>query len=1121
MLTLKVFNKLAQAMVQPGLETITRRHVKRHYRMNPVLKQYGYSPARRVANWVKRHRWASCFCGAAIYLAVIAASWAVYPLQTGPRVPVGITDFYRDLQTINFAMLAAQAALVGLVLPIVIALVGLLSGGTISYRGRLNLFVQETEASFVGALSIGLLVVLALQSLLLGQVPVRVGAAITAVNIIWFTLNISGIAFFLFQTLRYIQPDLRFDIEKRYLANVVWRRQLTDLVRDNRWKGAQHYGYWPDPKSANGEEDAPLIVTGAWNFGGEHETAIAPRRNVEVRNIRIHLIGFIIAQWLIRYQGQTDNNRSTVLEFPLSPRQTVEETQVIARIKNGPPLTWLESRLLRAAYVLRNPKRRRDFGTVAAFIEETINDLMRLAEQERASEFRALLEQLTDLQGFLFDIAEAPQADEAFNYADLEDWRGMKLSIRWARPYRDLHRKVVGKIGAEPDLFASMAWWSPHIVSRAKRAAPAAVNDMAMTLSSHLLRRLLDWASDDYMTQTGKESGPQTRFEISPRHKESYTASWIAFVGSWERLLDIWKMDFDPAHADWKSFERSASHFSEHLARTAVHVALSVHTGEDAAMRWSIDMLIKWPSAALSFARNGNGLGDVEPAMITIQIFKQNWDHVSSDVLPRYLRTDQLDGWTPAKNSIWESALENLANDMRFTLAVFLCKWAVSADGDGQSTNAVRRLLRGEVQDHGWRGGRENVSFTFGDMITALLRITFIDSSTFAADHNEAISALFRRMNDIGGRRYVSSRIYSGSGSDRMLDAIEAQVIALCASVPLNIATPRIGRDDQLLFDHAVDDSARRQMIDHLTTLRAVLDGENAPGLDHTIAAIRADAAPAAPQARASLRAILSAYIDRFESARNEAFAAAPISNARMREIAEAASSLGFSSETGEFPISIIGSVELVDETLQLFTLRAMDQNAGEFTDPQFGTPVSNEREYLSKVMRQQAAAVVMADAVRQFTPQEITTRTAEAFWQEIERLERTIRGNELSPAVIIPAHTEPRWMAEWRWPDRYPEVWRPSDLRIQIKEGMPRGYLFHLNDLPVFVGAIRSGAAYILPLETFERVRFSSFETIPVAARFERYDENPWKGDLLLEFARDVTVGRNHIYMLSFSDGD
>ena len=180
------------ALWKPGLDAISRRAVRDHFARNPTTAALADSWGRRIVEGATRHTWIVVGIALSLYSALTFLSLRVEPSWIGLSISPLSGDYYRDLQDINVGVLSAQAALVALVFPLVIALVGLLFEGRMTSGGGLSVFFKETEAVAVGGSSLLLCAAIAIQLPIFAAVPARMGAAWTVANGGWFVLNLAA-----------------------------------------------------------------------------------------------------------------------------------------------------------------------------------------------------------------------------------------------------------------------------------------------------------------------------------------------------------------------------------------------------------------------------------------------------------------------------------------------------------------------------------------------------------------------------------------------------------------------------------------------------------------------------------------------------------------------------------------------------------------------------------------------------------------------------------------------------------------------------------------------------------------------------------------------------------------
>lgn len=105
------------------------------------------------------------------------------------------------LRDTNVALLSAQPTLLGLVYPIVIALISVLFGSRSSGGARLLIFIRQKGAIRVGTSALRLCAATTAALALGALLPLAITVGFTAVNLRWFLANLLGIGLFLRGTL--------------------------------------------------------------------------------------------------------------------------------------------------------------------------------------------------------------------------------------------------------------------------------------------------------------------------------------------------------------------------------------------------------------------------------------------------------------------------------------------------------------------------------------------------------------------------------------------------------------------------------------------------------------------------------------------------------------------------------------------------------------------------------------------------------------------------------------------------------------------------------------------------------------------------------------------------------
>lgn len=1107
---------------KPGLRKVVEKIVRQHYKTNKTLNTYKYGPLRRAIRACDANKRLTLMIILIVYAGIIGISYVAYPLPFGPVLPDGINDFFRDLVSFNTTLLGVQATFVGLLFPIVIALVSLLNEGRITYENRLKVFLAETESSFVGLSGLALVLAIAAQLLLFSQLPPRIGAALSGVNLLWFATNVLVVGFFLFQTIQFVQPNRRFQMVKRHIANRVWSEQLTNILIENRWRNAVHYGYWPDPANLiEAEAERPILSTHRFNEEADHQVHKNVQKPQVVNDIFIYRIAQVLEGWLKRFGEQRERSDFCWVEFPMAPNYEFEGATVLAQVTKGPDFTPRERALLKSAFITRRKPILDVEADVSDALKEVISDLIVLTETRRVREFETLLEHLTDLHAFLYNIAEVETGEEIFNYARMEDYAQRSLSINWARIYRDLHQKAVGQLGETTELFTSVAYIGSRQMRRVKENPPSASSIAILVNSSHLITCLFDWAENNHHNATGDATNAGMSFELAPQYSQNYAAAWRSFSAAWERLIGDWKLKIRKSDATWDTRKGFSEAFSEHLSRTAIFVAQAAANGDRIGSQWASDLFLKWYSALSSGDHKGNLLFEIATEGYTTADFTKTWDTILNELQPKYASFGegrQIENADP--KIVWNAIFANAWQDIRTALLLVLIRWGSEFGEGGQALDSIHRLIRGTTFDQGWHGASGAVGRKFDDHFESIIRIAQSGHRFSEKTYISQVNQWLERFQSIVKPDYVSLRIYAGSGGANFNTMFEQQAILLAAAITVADRPVRITSAFQKFLDTTNDGQALELVKDHLGKIDHWLELNGDAERASIIRLIAADETDVTVRCQ-RLRELLRLCIDKIENRRTEEIAQAPVDLGRLETIATAAASHAFTPEHAGFPLTKFREITFNEEELETFTLRALNQNRGEFTEPLFAQPVSNEESYWQNTMKQRVSATVVWDVLKECDFTDVTTLTPQRFWETLEQSVAEMVDQGAHPILLVPSRADPRWIFDWSWGSN-PDVWKPDNLNIWRDESGDDAYVFHLNDLPVFVAPIAAGTAYLLAEEVFDTVQFCEREGKSIFVTFEDDEDDPWKGELHLKFGRSVSIVQNvNLFKLRYEDDE
>jgi hypothetical protein len=379
---LRFVARAVAAFAHPSLRRISTRIHRDHFRRNPSIRAFRYSWCRLRMNAAGNHPLLSFCIAMAIFAAGTLAASALLPPAGGQKFFAEVK--HGDFQDVAVGLLAAQAALIALVFPLIIALIGVLFDLRTTSGARLNIFLKETEALVVGGSSLCLSALLSIQLLFFPYLPAAICAVVLLFDVFWFVLNVGLLAFFLFKTLDFVRPERRGVLYRRFIVNVVWRAELLRLITYNRLAGAVEYGYLPaTPRDL---ENAPKVIVSSMLLDSiPAAVSVHLGESSNLADVHLPVLRVIAEKWLKAARPQPRGASLVWLVFEPVPMRTYEGETVLARSPADLPLSPLERFLIRLAFRFQNASAERTPPDTSALLKDTSLTLYLLLMQ---AEFR-------------------------------------------------------------------------------------------------------------------------------------------------------------------------------------------------------------------------------------------------------------------------------------------------------------------------------------------------------------------------------------------------------------------------------------------------------------------------------------------------------------------------------------------------------------------------------------------------------------------------------------------------------------------------------------------------------------------------------------------------------------
>lgn len=1089
----------------PWLSRIASDHVRSHLDRNPASRLLRYGPARRTLATAARHPALCSILLALIYGAALAAAWLIPTLPWGPQTPNGVGDYFRDFQTINLALMGAQATLLGLVYPLVIALVSLLLQETAARGARLNVYFKETEATVVGATALLFVAVVSAQSVFYGQAPVRVVAAITVVNILWFIGNLGGLAFFVLSSLEFVRPTGRHRMMESYIANTAWPAQFLATVRANRLLGAQSYGYIDQPVEAGAvgvinpyEFDPPVL----------RRTLAGPLTLADVAFGRLNAV--------LRSQRRGASHGRTPAALTFSPSiDTDYPAGAVALARGSGTLCFAEKVLLNRAFRFTRTRRKDDGSLTQDLLTELVASAHAQFEAGSFEGFEVRVDEAVQLHVRLYELGANPRLphDDPFNYASIEEgWDTLGMS--WVAAYRALLQRAGDRIDREPRFFEKLIHIPARLHRRVRRVAPSEARRALFHLAAVPVLALLDRAGQEKADAAPIGAAAPAVFDFRGAAGEKYKRFWISYVGGWEgfgeALGSLGRNEGEP-HA-WDDLRGVATELFRHLSDTALLTVRAAQIGETQAIGWTADMLVKWRSRTIRRLAEDRGGWALHRPLLTLAHARMTWAEIEAAPL-------SLHDEPKVPSGVFGALMDNVWFDaVVMTLANLLAKCPEQVAGVMPDSGAGRAAL---ALYHGRTFDRDGSTLPqIRPMELAALLRSLLRRADRATGYGADIDGISERIERLDGPNYVSGRVYGWSGGGSSGAFADPQVLLLAATVALPAGRRRaafdIGDDTRRLL-LPEGDEGRRRMLDHLRDfLRRAEEADRPRASALLTMLLERPVDIAETEARmAVVQEILNCCLAEIEAARLVVLQDAEVDPDRIAAVEAKIAETAF-TPTG-FPLALFQVVERIERPLERFTFRLGGLRRGVYTRPQLEDPYSDGDDYLRQHYTPLVASRVLLDALQAGRFARRSPRTAAGWWRSVKDGLAAVRAAGMTPLIIRGARNEPSWMIDWHYDHTGGS--RPADMQLEHRAGQGDGYDFHLNETPVFSDIGAGEFTWIVAREMFARVEFEDFGGGRMVRAELTVDlANPWKAKLAMEWGRSVIIADAPVWRVSHS---
>lgn len=863
-----------------------------------------------------------------------------------------------------------QATLAALVYPIVISFVAVFLQRRPAAEAFVHLYMLDSGALAAGLSSLVLVVVMSGQYLMVVSWGTSALPAWTVLDTAWFLLNSCLTTYFLFRTVDFLRPEVQANVVRRYTINIALPRDVARLSLSQVLAGASVKGWLLVPAYGDDKKPAgPRLLIGRYGFrDGTSQGQLHLSEPCRLVNVRLWPLRLVVSGWYrraIRYPRPTEEEglgakrNWPLLTIPMTPGSVLDGTQPLAKVADGPALTAWQLWVLRWSLVLRPITRERYGIRVEAIMDELVADARQAALRADGDAFErahgALVSMHELLLGSSLDRNEDGSQGSWALLPDPDRFFSRALHENWWEAYRGIFEAAIHSAVNNTQPLRRLCHLLQHLDGDHLRASPIEIREHLLQLPPLLMYQLGNWWAHRIEEQGIMDHGHQRMVMLRPPLHRVYEEVLSSFVAGWENgRPDSPRNHRGGIELPWASLPDEARLNARHIEETARMLLAAVHRGDQAAAEWLADVLSKW-WGTFDYEQEPYQLYD-KTTFITLDHLGLEWEEfqrVFGLAEPDSRLSEQL---TPRlQRGAYLAALRNYWIDIRLLVIELMIHWSRPTASGLLDTSLTAEIVVGLLLGKQWRGGGE-----IGNSLRELSAMQYLDaklrqyaaSGEWRGGYVGRLDRFVERIKDMERPDMVSSRTYSYSGADDVGSLQDSQLKLFAL---LSTSAWGGSRSLQRQIDVWMDNQYRSidLVVHRLDSWLKRLEEEPVVATEQ-IAHLKPRVRPsiAAQDAIEVVKSGLHSVHQAIKEKREGVLAAEPIDPDRLREIARFASSLGFSSVNGEFPLQLL-TVEKTSQPQVDFTLRLQQVRKGELTRVEMDQRAANEADFFAETLAQ------------------------------------------------------------------------------------------------------------------------------------------------------------------------
>ena len=997
-------------------------------------------------------------------LAIAGRSYTPWPVSSVIQMPQDTLE----------RLLTLQATLAALTYPIVLALIRILF-----QRSWTDLRVQVYLA-YSGALLAGASALLAIAAMASFVVLVQhnvspfINAIARLTFLAWFLTNIALTAYFIYRSLRYLDPSEQQRSLLLYTVTTIWPNELQRRLMQLRLRHAPDLDWPPNTN----DDQIPSVDVSPITLRGEiNEVRMEPPTPRWLRDVWLRPLRFVARSWQTRCVASVDPHTESStssdhwLVFPMSYGSSLEPPVDLCRRRGRIGLRPFERWLVTASFRLSRRATPSATPSVVSVIDELGDIALSELQADRKVTFRQAIMNLLEFHRAVILLGNDPSVHPPANYLTMEeDPHGSirSLDSRLLEPYRRIATLAVSRHHDEQDYLRVTVHCTRYLLSSVRNQAPLEIRQRLQhiaTLQWHALHK--QWLGRSPERVEADSSSAVSKIKGSAALERDHTQMVKTLSGAWDDIPFqlLCRDDFD---ADWLSLGERARECIHHLELTVGHVFSAFASGDPIASRWALDLLQRWPDY---WSEVRHARADLERfPQLGEGAFYLRWSAVEQNL--------GIGGEAPTSTAELQKAVlsEALLNSWRDT-CTFLLTWSIH-----QSTNESPRkqlalslskaLHTGEILAEA--GSIHDIQRPFEHFDHAIA--AWLRSNLWNAGDDNIAGCITDRLNrtatDALRPTWVMGRGYSSQDDQTDQTLAELFLVHLVSQTDPNTVVGQQISDalvihveqDAALFERAVS------LLQETKTRVSDLDVARWLSVLRILSPSKEEADHQTAQRH--LAGQLDHLLEAVQARNDERLETAEIDPEHIERITDACVRHAFSREHGAVPLPYFDEIEFVDDELCEAACQLPHRKKAELVHPPQATTPANQDEWYVRSVPEYVARDVCQRIREKLDTRDFDSRKEFEFADQLIGAAQELRNADLEPLLLVAGRRD----LYGRWTGRRSHIRGEmiGELWLTTKAGAAYpGYLAHVGDIPAIAMPMVKGSAFLLPKECFSRIEF------------------------------------------------